>query len=252
MKISSLLAIASVAILTTFEATATPLPTGIYGPLTFNWSLLTTNLVDAPRYSGAGKTNVTGNAADKTTNIVQVSTWSSKSTPSFGNANFLELLANSLDTTFPAGAKLIIDNSTDVYVVDHTGTNVITNATAVLTITTTNEIQSGVSTLTQTLKSNYMNETIVASRSRTSIVTIKYDDSGLPTTDGTTSNFKFFGTSTGSGKSTETISAGGLIKVTGSQSYTVHGVGSGTIRGVDYIIQGTIMGQPSGTEVVPE
>ena len=250
MKISLFSALVSAAVLTGISTSATPAPT-ILGPLTINWTLLTTNLVDSPKYPAPGKVTITGSGFGRTTNLLQVYTFSDKTVPGFGNASFLGLLSNSFGMAFPAGTKLATDPNGSVYVVDHTGTNEIIDAltlATVLTVTSTNNITSGVRTDTDSIKISSTNDTIVQSRAGSEFVIVNYDDSAMKPSDGTTTKFQFVGISASSSKVTETITTNDVIK--GSETFTMHGFGSGVLRGHDYLIQGTIVGTPSGTETL--
>src|SRR5580692_10164181 len=106
MKTSSFPAMVIALALMAIDATASPLPSAFHGPLTITWSLSQQKLDDAPQYSGSGKTNITGTGSAKTTNVVQVYHYSVATSP-FVTADFLKLLANSLNATFPGGSKLI-------------------------------------------------------------------------------------------------------------------------------------------------
>jgi hypothetical protein len=234
--------------LTALYASATPVPS-IVGPLTISWSLLTTNLVNSPKYPGEGKSTVTGSGFGRTTNTVQVYTSSEKTTPNFGNAGLLSLLSNSFAMPFPAGTKLMTDGD-HVLVVDHTGTNQVVDASTVLKLTDANAISSGVNTTTTTVKYSSTNASIVQTHSGSDFVTVTYDDSGMKSSDGTTTIFSFMGVSTSSSKSTETIASTNSV-TKGSGSRTLHGSGYGTLRGQNYLIQGTIVGSVSGTEINP-
>jgi hypothetical protein len=249
MKNSLFSAVFSTLALVALQTTATPLPTPINGPVTIAWTIDQQNLDDMAKYPGDGKTSVSGSGANKATNVLQIYTDSFK-TISFNNASLLKLLANSLNTTpFPATTKLVTDGSA-LYVVDHTGTNVIASITNVVTVappTNLNaEVTSGVDTTIQTSKKTGYSETAVEGGSGNQFLIVSYDDSGLTTTDGTTTTFTFYGISafTRSGSSTlsdETVT----VKEKGS--FTIHGQGYGTIRGTNSIISGTIVGSPSGT-----
>jgi hypothetical protein len=149
--------------------------------------------------------------------------------------------------TFPAGTKLLTDGGTNVFVADHTGTNLLVDVSTVLTVSLSNNISSGVRTVTDAIKISSTNSTDVQTHSGSEFVVLNYDDSGMKTTDGTTTTFEFVGMSASSSKSTETQSnTNDVLKASGN--FTVHGFGSGTIRGQEHLIQGTIMGTASGTE----
>ncbi len=105
------------------------------------------------------------------------------------------------------------------------------------------------STTTIVTKFSSTNTTSVQTQSGNQFITLNYDDSALQTTDGTKTTFQFVGISASSSKSTETITTNDVLKASGN--FTVHGFGSGTIRGQNHLIQGTIIGTLSGTETVP-
>lgn len=239
----------SAAVLTGINVSADPTP-AIIGPLTFNWTLTTAKLIDSPKYPAPGKSTATGSGFNRTTNIVQVFTDSDTTTPGFGDASLLALLANSFNMTFPAGTKLMTDGGVNVYVVDHTGKNVLVDVSPVLKVTVANQILSGVETDTTAIKFSSTNTTHVQTHSGSEFVTINYDDSAQTTADGTKSVFQLFGISSSSNKNTETVTTNDVVKA--SRSFVVHGFGSGTFRGQNHLIQGTITGSASGTEVIPQ
>ncbi len=240
---------AAIALITVPHATATPI-SPIHGPLTISWTISQQNLDNSDKYPGNGKTNITGGATSKATNVLQVLTSSIKTAP-FADATFLSLLENSLNTNFPAGSKLVTDGSS-VYVSDAAGTNAIADISTILTITSASRVFSGVTTRTTTSKSTGETATGSGSTSGSEFYTITYNDAGLKTTDGTTSTFQFYGTSAFSSKASTsaTITSGIVEKITDSGTFKITGGGYGTIRGQTVLISGTILGTPSGTETV--
>jgi hypothetical protein len=151
-----------------------------------------------------------------------------------------------LKTTFPAGTKLATDGA-NLYVVDSTGTNVIADITSIVTLTTTNEVISGLETSTTTSKKSGTNSTAVGTSSGSQVVIVKYDDSALKTTDGTTTTFTFIGVSAFTDSGSSTTSTNDVLTGKESGSFTIHGDGYGNIRDQASIIEGTIVGSPAGT-----
>lgn len=237
-----------------FDAAATPLPTPIIGPATIDWTVHQQKLNSVPEYTGNGKTNVAGTGKSKATNVVQIYN-SSFTTTTLDNAGILDLLENSLNTTFPAGTKLVTDGA-DLFVVDHTGTNEIADISSIVTVTTTNAVTLGSDKTTQTSNESGTSNAASGAVSGDQGVIVNYDDSGLTTHDGTTTTFMFLGVSVFSETGSSTTSPASLttevVKGTESGKFTVTGTGYGNIRGQASLIQGTIMGTPAGTYTYTE
>ena len=238
-------AVFSACALMAVHVTATPIPSPIHGPLTIAWTINQQKLDDAPEYAGNGKTNVSGSGANKATNVLQINKFTF-TTASFNNADLLDLLANSLNTNFPAGTKLATDGS-NLYVVDSAGTNVIAVISSVVTVTATNSVLSGLDTTIHTSKKSGNTDTAVGTASGSQFVVVSYNDSGLTTTYGSTSTFQFFGVSAFTRSGASATSTNDVLTGKESGSFTIKGSGSGTIRGTNSIIGGTIIGSPSGT-----
>jgi hypothetical protein len=247
MKKTLCLALFSTLALAAGHATATPIPE-IHGPLTINWTINQQNLDDKAKYPGNGKTTIAGPATGKTTNVLQIFT-SSFTTSNFNNTSLLELLANSLNTTFPAHTTLVTDGS-QVYVVDSTGTNAIADISSILTVTGTNSVVSGLSTRTQTYTKLGTSSTDIGTSSGNQFIIVNYNDAGLTTKDGTTSTFEFVGVGASTRSSSSTVSIHDVVTVKGSGSLTIDGSGYGTIRNVASIIEGKVGGTPKGTETI--
>jgi hypothetical protein len=227
------------------RSTATPVPV-IHGALTVAWTINQQNLDDVDKYPGLGKTTISGPASNKTTNVLQISTSTFTTTP-FKNANLLELLANSLNTTFPAGTELVTDGD-NVYVTDHTGTNAIVDISDILTVTSTNEVMAGLTTRIQSSTKAGTTTTAVGTGSGDQFIIINYNDSALTTKDGTTTTFQFAGVSASTHSGSSKVSTNELITIKESGSFKLTGFGSGIIRGTSSIIEGSVVGSPAGTE----
>jgi hypothetical protein len=237
----------AMALLTVPHATAIPL-SPIHGPLTISWTINQQLLNAAPKYPEPGKTNITGTATSKTTNVLEILTSSFTTTP-FNDASLLALLANSFDTNFPAGTQLVTDGNT-LYVADHTGTNEILDISTVLTVTGTNKVMAGLDTEVQTTTKAGTTRTSVGTSSGNQFIIVSYSDAGLTTKDGTTTTFQFVGVSAFSRKGSSSVSTNDVIKVTDSGSFKITGSGAGSIRGTNSVIEGTILGTPKGTETI--
>jgi hypothetical protein len=239
---------AAFALIAVPHATAIPI-SPIHGAVTISWTINQQDLNDSPKYPEPGKTNITGSATSKATNILQVLTSSFTTTP-FNDASLLALLANSLDTNFPAGTQLVTDGN-NVYVADHTGTNAIVDITTILTVTGTNKVTSGLDTQIQTTTKAGRTSTDVGNSSGNQFIIVSYSDAGQPATkDGTTTTFQFVGVSAFSRKGSSSVSTNDVIKVTDSGSFKITGSGYGSIRGTNSVIEGTILGTPKGTETI--
>jgi len=218
------------------------------GPLTISWQVTT------------GSTNGLENITNKSTIIKKgtnavgtniVSTFkASSSTKTFNSTSLLDLLAVSLkDSSLTnKGNTLAISNANDTSVIlVVNGTNVITNASSVLTVTVINSIAKGVGTETTLTEKSGTNVTTTYSGTESatyiSFVKFAYDDSSV-ITNGTASTFKFNGVSMDVDDST--------IKSNGSEVNTQNfnltdGSGTGTISGETCIITGGISGGPIKT-----
>ena len=238
---------AALALIAVPRATATPI-SPIHGPLSVSWTIDQQKLNAAPKYPEPGKTNITGTATSKTTNVLEVLTSSFTTTP-FNNASFLALLANSLNTSFPAGTQLVTDGNT-VYVADHTGSNAIVDISTVLTVTGTNKVMSGLDTTTRTTTKSGASSVSTGTSSGNQFLILSYSDAGLTTTDGTSTTFQFVGVSAFTRKGGSSVSTNEVIKVTDSGSFKITGSGAGSIRGTNSVIEGTILGTPKGTETI--
>jgi hypothetical protein len=235
--------------LMTFHAMATPI-TPLHGPVTITWTVSEQNKDDVPVYSGDGKTNITGVGANKATNVLQVDNYTiSSANGNFGNAQLLNLLANSFNVKFPAGTHLVTDGAA-LFVVDSTGTNEIVETSTVLTLTVTNSFRGGSDTITTTTKASGATRVDDVTGSGDETIIVSYNDSKLVTADGTTSTFEFVGQSSFARTATSTTSNKDVFTVKESGFFTVTGAGFGVIRAKDANIKGTIAGSIAGTETV--
>jgi hypothetical protein len=233
-------------------APAAALPTPFVGPLTISWTCTSTNLFDAPQYSGEGKTNITGTGSAKTTNVTQIYRYSTSISP-LETAGFLGLLENSLSNTFPAGSRLVYvsggGTTNSVFVTDKSGTNSIADISAIFAVGSTNDVSTGSDTTVQkTTKNSLTSSSASGLRSGNQAIILKYDDSDKTTKDGTTTSFKFVGKSTYSRSGSSTTSTNGIITEKVSETFTVTGIGYGTIRGKACLLEGSITGSAAGTE----
>jgi hypothetical protein len=228
------------------HTTASQLP-ATHGPVSIQWTISQQKLDGEAKYAGNGKTSISGVGDHKTTNVLQIYSFTSTAVP-FGNSSLLALLENSLNTTFPDGTKLVW-TGTYLAVVDENGTNVIDQAEvdSVISVTTTNEILDGLRVTAESFKASGKTGTSTQSGAATQVLIVNYNDTGLTTTDGTTSNFKFIGLSAYTYSAFAKLSKD-VITTSGSDSFTVHGVGYGLIRNINSTITGTIVGSASGTE----
>jgi hypothetical protein len=220
--------------------TATALPN--IGPLTISWKV-----TQGPDYLENVTNKVT--LIKKGTNVIGTNTvYSFKSTSqikAFGNGDLLSLLAYSLsDASLTAkGNVLAVGSDNVVYVVN--GTNIITNASPVLTVVVTNTVVSGVGTETVTVEKTGTNAATTNysgtfGATQTSYVKVSYDDSSL-ITNGTASTFRFIGLTSTVFDST--------VEASGAETYTenfnvANGAGTGALRGTNSILGGSVTGGP--------
>ncbi len=111
----------------------------------------------------------------------------------------------------------------------------------------TNEVTSGLDTTVDTVNKLGDSQTAVGTSSGNEVLIVTYDDSALTTADRTTTTFKFIGVSAFTENGSSSTSPTDVIKGQSKGSFTVKGVGYGTIRGVGSVIQGSIVGSPSGS-----
>ncbi len=247
MKTSLLSAIFSAIALIAFDATAAPLPSYLpHAPITIDWTINQQVLSHTNVYAGNGKTNITGTAgAGKTTNVLQIYRSTFK-TLTYSSASILDLLSNSLNTNFPAHTKLVWAGGS-LFVTDHTGTNVIVDITKVLTVSVPDQVDSALQTTVQTYKKTGTNSTSSSTGSGNQVILVKYDDSALTAGDGTKTTFTFVGVSAYTESGSSAISIHDIETGSEAESFALHGVGYGTIRDQPSVIQGTIIGSPSGS-----
>jgi hypothetical protein len=230
----SLTRLATVIVLTllTMNAQAVlPLETG---PAVFK---LTATAQEYSYVTASSRTNHTATA----TNITTVT--KSKATNAPIHADFiLGLLANSFNTSFPAGAQLVMRGlgNFSFFVVDSTGTNILLNVSAVLSITENAGVNSGMETLIQKTTAAGTKYSGNNTQVLTEYATLSYNDTALMTKDGTHTNFQL------NGILVDSLSTNiGTVK--SRQSVLFQGSGSGTIQGKDNIIlKGTLSGALSG------
>ena len=136
----------------------------------------------------SSKTNVTGRA----TTIVTTSDFKS-GTFTLDNAQLLKILANSFNTEFPANATLGLSSLSDkISVMD--GTNILLDVSRVFTIQSSDPfILSDSVVSTEITTANQDLSRLHVSYKVGSLVTLRYDDTGLATSDGRTTVFSVTG-----------------------------------------------------------
>ena len=212
-----------------------------HGPLTLKL-MATAQALDSATTS---KTN----SSSKGTTVTVVS--KSTASNSFVQASdFLALLENSFNTNLPSGAQIVLSRSGPFYqlsVADGTGTNVILNvSTNVFIGTVANEQPVHAGLQTTITKTGAAGESISANAaySVTEIVVLGYDDTGLPTRDGT--HTKFFMNFLLVRKSSENH-----VTQQFNDTVKLQGVGNGIIRDQNLILQGTASASISGVLAAP-
>jgi hypothetical protein len=140
--------------------------------------------------------------------------------------------------------------------VDKTGTNIVFDISPVVSVTSSNGVQSGASHSKENITSTKTTITGGGSGPGTSYQTFTYNDTALTTANGQNSQFSFAGVSSsqGSVNYTETFTPPSSIKVTGTerQSFVVTGSGAGTINGTASVISGTVNASASGPYQIVE
>ncbi len=209
----------------TFRAgAATPVGTG---PVQFNF----TASEQALNYALiSAKTNHTS----KATNNIAVY---KSSTTSFAiNDDYLiNLLANSFNTNFPAGSKLLITGwgNYTFTVIDKTGTNLIFDVGSVLPITASQRFNVGTETSITNLAGGGLNYSSMDAETFTEYTILAYNDIPRTTGDGMHSDFQF------SGQLIEKWSNNFAERVT-AEAVVLQGAGGGTIRNDTIILKGTM------------
>jgi len=237
--------------LTTFNATAASVSPA--GPITISWTVY-----QAGSNVTHSVTNHTPANNPTSTNILRTTSEKSKSFL-FKNASFIALLENSFNTTFPKGSQLVYGDGpagASIYLVDKTGTNIVFDISPVVSVTSSNGVQSGASSSTEKITSTKTTFTGSGSGPGTSYQTFTYNDTALATANGQKSQFSFSGVSSSSGSVnyTETFTPPSSITVKGTerQSFVVTGSGAGTINGTASVIGGTVNGSASGPYQIAE
>jgi len=179
-----------------------------------------------------------------TTNVTTVTKSKATNTP-IDSAVILGLLENSFKTNFPSGAELIMSGveNYSFLVVDSTGTNVLLDASTVLSIAANVSVDSGRETLIQKTSHTGTKDSGNNTERIIEYATLSYDDNALTTKDGTHTNFQL------SGILVDMLSENiGTDRAT--QSVTLRGAGTGTIQGKSNIIlKGTVTAALAGVLV---
>jgi hypothetical protein len=191
------------------------------------------------------QTSLKTNTTSLSTNITQ-NFKSTVTNTTLDAADLLALLKNSLNTTFPADAKLQLTRSANVlsfFISDSTGTNVIlgNNTNLVFNLQPGEApLHAGKETLIQTYKSSGNSSGGNDTESITAFVTLGYDDTGLATQDGTHTKFEISCIVTS--KSSYDL---GTHKV--KETIKLQGVGFGSFHDKDHVFEATGSTTLSGT-----
>lgn len=199
-----------------------------FGPVNFKLTSIQSNIVDQYSYS----TNKTSSS----TNLSQTQLYTTTTT-SINNNQLLSMLANSLTMTWPAGATLKLDNFGDFDVVDKTN-GLIEDVSEVLSISTsTNAVYSGTIVDTETINKNGVSAGETQKYTETVSATLVYDDTFLPTVNGTNTQITVNGIETLHGM-TSSSNSGETFK------YVVSFIGTGTGSIFNYLVStnGIIVG----------
>jgi hypothetical protein len=221
---------------------AVSVPTVLFnsGPLSVKWVVSTQGLVNS---TALAKTNTTATTTNSTVVYKSTVTNSIFSTP-----DLLALLENSLNTTFPAGSQLVLSRVGDFIsldLVDASGTNIVQSLSTNLimgTIFGEQPVRSILETVTTQTGPSGSSASNIESETLTDNEVITYDDTGLTTRDGTHSQFQI--TFLLVDKSSQ---SNGKLK----DAVKLQGVGYGTIRGQNVMIQGTGGATITGKIILP-
>jgi len=189
------------------------------------------------------------NSTPKGTTVTVVSK-STVSNSFVQSAGFLALLENSFNTNLPNGAQLVLSRSGPFYrlwVTDVTGTNIVLNLITnffIGTIANEQPVQAGLQTTIT--KTGNAGESVSANAAYTvtEAVVLGYDDTGLPTRDGT--HTKFNVTFLLTRKSSENH-----VTQQFKDTVKLQGVGNGIIHDQNVILQGTASASVSGVLAAP-
>jgi hypothetical protein len=212
------------------------------GSLSVKWLVSTQGLVYVTTLA---KTNTVGTSTNTTTVIKSTVTNSM-----FQTADLFALLENSLNTTFPTGSQLVLSrvgNFISIDLTDASGTNIVQPLSTNLVFGVMGgeqPVHSDVQTVMT--KNTISSRSVSATESETVAETqiLNYDDTGLTTGDGTHSQFQI--TFLLVRKSSEDLVAGKI-----KDEVKMQGIGYGTIRGQNVIIQGSGAATITGELVVP-
>jgi len=190
-----------------------------FGPVNFKLSSIQQNIWD--------QNTLSTNKTSSSTNISSTQLYTTTIT-TLNNNQLLSMLANSLTMTWPAGATLKLDNFGDFDVV--VGTNLIEDVSEVLSFSTsTNAVYSGTIVDTETFNKNGISESETQKYIETVSATLVYDDTFLPTVNGTNTQITVNGIETLHGV-TSASNSGETFK------YVVSFIGTGTGSIFNYLV----------------
>lgn len=186
-------------------------------------------------------TSVRTNHTATTTNITTVTKSKATNAP-IDSEYILSLLANSFKTNLPSGAKLIMSGAEgfSFLVVDSSGSNVLLDASGVLSISDNLSVESAVETFIQTTSRTGTRNSGNSTETFTEYATLNYNDTALTTADGTHTSFQL------SGVLVDMVSTN-IKTIKTTESVTLHGTGAGTIQGKNNVIlKGTVTATLAG------
>lgn len=230
MKHLRLLAVAAAFAAVSLNSFATP-PT--YGPVDFKFTSIQQHLNgEPPMYS----TNQNGSATNFTTRRLYTT-----ASTNINNAELLAMLANSFNTTWPAGAQLRMSANDNFYIV--TNSVVIQSLSGVLYLSNNNAnaVYSGSDVSKDILNSHGPSHTEASKFTETVPAVLFYDDSALSTGDGSTTQFTASGLEVVDGNAFYSSISGS----TSSQVLSFVGTGSGTnyipgMSGHSFVVGGAL------------
>jgi hypothetical protein len=184
------------------------------------------------------------NTTSTTTNLTFTTVYTTETTK-INDSELLTMLANSLTMTWPAGATLKLDSFGDFDVVVN-GTNIVEDVSEVLHMVApgTNTMFSGTVVDKETITSGGGSETETDKLTETSSASLVYDDSFLPTVNGTNTQITMTGIETA--HVIETASNSGE---TFKSVFTFTGTGAGIIFSSSTTNQVIIAGSLAATEL---
>ncbi len=210
--------------------------------------------------SGVANINIRGTAQDQSFQQIRVNTNTVGGVTNFNytlkftttnflvdNDSLLDLLANSFNTNFPVGAKLVLRGGVGHYffgVSDSTGTNIILDTTPVFDTSTHARVNSGL-VKRSTTNNPSINFTGTDTESFTGAVIFQYDDTAMNTADGKHTVFFWSGLA-------ESKALNSIANNFTTEHVTIHLTGGGQFPSPYLVVfNGTIHATLTGFEPFP-